>query len=144
MNHKFGITEDNIVHRYDNGCGWRLLGRLPSILGEPTPIGREVRDWWKALVESDEPCPILVLKIRGWAVAEFPPPQPSSPLGGHLGFEHPMHAFAANDTWQGKRNAECCVVIADRNHRPLIARYQNLCGDNCQIIFRSNEVGGQI
>jgi hypothetical protein len=62
MNHKFGITEDSIVHRYDNGCGWRLLGRLPSILGEPTPIGREVRDWWKALVESDEPCPILVLQ----------------------------------------------------------------------------------
>jgi len=25
MNHKFGITEDSIVHRYDNGCGWRLL-----------------------------------------------------------------------------------------------------------------------
>ena len=139
MNHKFGITEDNIVHRYDNGCGWRLLGRLPSILGEPKCATGGKRSWRvTSLVPSSSS------KIRGWAVAEFPPPQPSSPLGGHLGFEHPMHAFAANDTWQGKRNAECCVVIADRNHRPLIARYQNLCGDNCQIIFRSNEVGGQI
>ena len=60
MNHKFGITEDGNVYRYEKWCGWRLLGRLPCILGEPTPIGREVRDWWKALVESDEPCPILV------------------------------------------------------------------------------------
>lgn len=25
---------------------------------------------------------------------------------GHLGLEHPIHAVAANDTWQGKRNSE--------------------------------------
>jgi hypothetical protein len=62
MNHKFGITEDGNVYRYENWCGWRLLGRLPCVLGEPTPIGHEVRDWWKALVESDEPCPLLVLQ----------------------------------------------------------------------------------
>jgi len=59
MNHKFGITEDGNVHRYDNWYGWRLLGRLPCILGEPTPTGREVRDWWKGLVESDEPIEFL-------------------------------------------------------------------------------------
>src|ERR1039458_6529291 len=34
-----------------------------------------------------------------------------------------MHAFPANDTWQGKRNSECWVVTADRNYRPLIAQY---------------------
>src|ERR1700731_1569288 len=42
---------------------------------------------------------------------------------GHLRFEHPMHAFPTNDTWQGKRNAECRVVITDRNHRSLVAQY---------------------
>jgi hypothetical protein len=59
MKHKFGIKEDGNVFCYGQCCDRRLLGRLPCILGEPTPIGREVRDWWKALVESDEPCPIL-------------------------------------------------------------------------------------
>jgi hypothetical protein len=59
MNHKFGITEDGNVNRYDNWCGRRLLGRLPCVLGEPAPIAREVRDWWKAFVESDGPCPML-------------------------------------------------------------------------------------
>ena len=59
MNHKFGIDKKGNVHRYDNWCGWRLLGRLPCVLGEPTQMGREVRAWWKAIVESDEPCPIL-------------------------------------------------------------------------------------
>ncbi len=63
MNHRFGITEEGHVYRYEGMWNrWRLLGRLPSILGEPTPVGREVCGWWKALVASDEPCPILVLK----------------------------------------------------------------------------------
>jgi len=62
MNHKFGIKEDGNVYRYENRCGWRLLGRLPCVLGEPTPIGHEVRDWWKALVERDGPVPLLVLQ----------------------------------------------------------------------------------
>ena len=72
MNHKFGITEDGNVYRYETSCGWRLLGRLPCVLGEPTPIGHEVRDWWKALVERDEPCPLLVLqnsRVSGGEIA---------------------------------------------------------------------------
>ena len=34
-----------------------------------------------------------------------------------------MHAFSANDTWQGKRNAKGFVITADRNHCSLIAQY---------------------
>src|ERR1039457_2405133 len=34
-----------------------------------------------------------------------------------------MNPLPANNTWQGKRNAECWVVIADRNHGSLIAQY---------------------
>jgi hypothetical protein len=59
MDHQFGIAEDGNVYRYEKWCGWRLLGRLPCVLGEPTPVGREVRAWWKALVESDEPLEFL-------------------------------------------------------------------------------------
>jgi hypothetical protein len=63
MNHKFGVTEDGKVYRYDKIWNvWRLLGRVQCVMGEPTPIGREVRDWWKALMESDEPCPMLVIR----------------------------------------------------------------------------------
>jgi len=38
MNHKFGIKEDGNVYCHDKQYGWRLLGRLPCILGEPDAI----------------------------------------------------------------------------------------------------------
>jgi len=72
LTRRVSITEDCNVYRCDKSYGWRLLGRLPCVLGEPTPIGREVRDWWKALVERDGPCPPLVLQNSRVGGGEIP------------------------------------------------------------------------
>ncbi len=67
MKFTFGITETGDVYRREPH-DWVLLGTLSYVLNDPSPIGREVRVWWKALVESDESLPLLILqssKLRG-------------------------------------------------------------------------------
>ncbi len=67
MKFTFGITETGDVYRREPH-DWVLLGTLSYVLNDPSPIGREVRVWLKALVESDESLPLLILqssKLRG-------------------------------------------------------------------------------
>ena len=67
MKFTFGITETGDVYRREPH-DWVSLGTLSYVLNDPSPIGREVRVWWKALVESDESLPLLILqssKLRG-------------------------------------------------------------------------------
>ena len=67
MENTFGITETGDVYRREPHY-WVLLGALPYVLHDPSPIGRAVGNWWKCLVESDESLPILILrnsKLRG-------------------------------------------------------------------------------
>jgi len=67
MKHTFCITETGDVYRRDPH-DWVLLGALASVLNDPSVIGREVRNWWKSLVESDQSLPLLILrssKLRG-------------------------------------------------------------------------------
>ncbi len=67
MKQTFSITETGEVYRRDPH-DWVLLGTLASIRNDPSVVGREVRTWWKSLVESDEALPLLILrdpKLRG-------------------------------------------------------------------------------
>jgi len=67
MKFTFGITETGDVYRREPH-EWVLLGTLSYVLNDPSPVGREVRVWWIALVESDESLPLLILqssKLRG-------------------------------------------------------------------------------
>jgi hypothetical protein len=67
MEHTFCITETGDVYRRDPH-DWVLLGALASVLNDPSVIGREVRNWWKSLVERDQSLPLLILrnsKLRG-------------------------------------------------------------------------------
>ena len=67
MTNTFSITETGDVYRREPH-DWVLLGSLSYVLNDPSPIGREVRIWWKALVESDQSLPLLILqssKLRG-------------------------------------------------------------------------------
>jgi hypothetical protein len=89
MEHTFCITETGDVYRRDPH-DWVLLGALPSVLNDPSVIGREVRNWWKSLVESDQPLPLLLLrnsKLRG-------PQIPSSDAMIVSGFEEERVAAA--------------------------------------------------
>jgi hypothetical protein len=61
MENTFGITATGDVYRREPHT-WVLLGTLPGVLNDPSPIGRAVRHWWKSLVESDEALPILILR----------------------------------------------------------------------------------
>ena len=67
MENTFGMTETSEVYRRDPH-DWVLLGTLPYVMNDPSPIGRAVRNWWKSLVESDQSLPLLIprsSKLRG-------------------------------------------------------------------------------
>jgi hypothetical protein len=67
MTNTFGITETGDVYRREPH-NWVLLGTLPCVLHDPSTIGHAVRNWWKALVESDQSLPLLILQsseLRG-------------------------------------------------------------------------------
>ncbi len=67
MNTTFGITATDHVYRRERH-DWVLLGTLSYVMNDPSVIGRDVRDWWKSLIQNDIPLPILLLrdsKLRG-------------------------------------------------------------------------------
>jgi hypothetical protein len=51
---KFAITAEGQVYRRD-GHEWQCMGHLGSILYEQSVLGRGVREWWQARLDSDEP-----------------------------------------------------------------------------------------
>jgi hypothetical protein len=61
MQNTFGITATGDVYRREPHT-WVLLGTLPGVLNDPSPIGRAAQIWWKSCVESDEALPILIIQ----------------------------------------------------------------------------------
>ena len=50
---EFAITENGAVYRFHGHGRPMLLGHVSSVAREDTRLGREVRTWWDARLESD-------------------------------------------------------------------------------------------
>jgi|SRR2546425_5019313 len=58
---KFAITEEGQVYCLREHGRPILLGRISCLIREETPLGREVRAWWRARLASNEPAENLVV-----------------------------------------------------------------------------------
>ena len=59
------ITEEGRVYRIRPHGRPLLLGHIAGLLREKTPLGREVRAWWRARLASDEHGENLVVPRGG-------------------------------------------------------------------------------